>query len=69
MKVIIPLAGKGTRVRPHTYATPKPLLPVGGKPVASAERLAAGSMGSVGAESCMAGKPSVVRYRADPWRG
>ena len=35
MKVIIPLAGKGTRVRPHTYATPKPLLPVGGKPVMS----------------------------------
>lgn len=35
MKVIIPLAGKGTRLRPHTYVTPKPLLPVGGKPVMS----------------------------------
>ena len=35
MKVIIPLAGKGTRLRPHTYATPKPMLPVGGKPVMS----------------------------------
>lgn len=35
MKVVIPLAGKGTRLRPHTYVTPKPLLPVGGKPVMS----------------------------------
>lgn len=35
MKVVIPLAGKGTRLRPHTYLTPKPLLPVGGKPVMS----------------------------------
>jgi glucose-1-phosphate thymidylyltransferase len=35
VKVVIPLAGKGTRLRPHTYITPKPLLPVGGKPVMS----------------------------------
>lgn len=35
MKVIIPLAGKGTRLRPHTFTTPKPLLRVGGKPVMS----------------------------------
>ncbi|HEY8470895.1 MAG TPA: sugar phosphate nucleotidyltransferase [Longimicrobiales bacterium] len=35
MKVVIPLAGKGTRLRPHTYITPKPLLEVGGKPVMS----------------------------------
>ena len=35
MKVIIPLAGKGTRLRPHTYVTPKPLLHVGGRPVMS----------------------------------
>lgn len=35
MKVIIPLAGKGTRLRPHTYVTPKPLLRVAGKPVMS----------------------------------
>jgi glucose-1-phosphate thymidylyltransferase len=33
MKVIIPLAGKGTRLRPHTHVTPKPLLKVAGKPV------------------------------------
>lgn len=33
MKVVIPLAGKGTRLRPHTHVTPKPLLRVGDKPV------------------------------------
>ncbi len=33
MKVIIPLAGKGTRLRPHTHTVPKPLLKVAGKPV------------------------------------
>jgi len=31
MKMIIPMAGKGTRLRPHTHTTPKPLLMVGGK--------------------------------------
>ena len=33
MKVIIPLAGKGTRLRPHTHTVPKPMLRVAGKPV------------------------------------
>ncbi|MEO6877181.1 MAG: sugar phosphate nucleotidyltransferase [Gemmatimonadaceae bacterium] len=33
MKVIIPLAGKGTRLRPHTNITPKPMLKIAGKPV------------------------------------
>mgnify|MGYP001378560562 FL=1 len=33
MKVIIPMAGKGTRLRPHTHVTPKPMLRVAGKPV------------------------------------
>ncbi|MGZ8798092.1 MAG: sugar phosphate nucleotidyltransferase, partial [Thermoanaerobaculia bacterium] len=35
MKVIIPLAGKGTRLRPHTHLVPKPMMKVAGKPVMS----------------------------------
>ncbi len=33
MQVVIPLAGKGTRLRPHTHRTPKPMLKVAGRPV------------------------------------
>ncbi len=33
MKAIIPVAGIGKRMRPHTYALPKVLLPVAGKPI------------------------------------
>src|SRR6187551_2019308 len=33
MKVIIPVAGFGTRLRPHTLHNPKVLLNVGGKPM------------------------------------
>jgi glucose-1-phosphate thymidylyltransferase len=33
MKIIVPMAGRGSRLRPHTLTIPKPLLPVGGKPI------------------------------------
>lgn len=33
MKVILPVAGKGTRLKPFTLHKPKCLLPVGGKPI------------------------------------
>lgn len=33
MKIIVPMAGRGTRLRPHTLTTPKPLIPIAGKPV------------------------------------
>ena len=33
MNLIIPMAGMGKRMRPHTLITPKPLIPVGGKPI------------------------------------
>ncbi len=33
MRIIIPMAGKGTRLRPHTLTVPKPLISVAGKPI------------------------------------
>ncbi|QTV06603.1 sugar phosphate nucleotidyltransferase [Faecalibacter bovis] len=33
MKIIIPMAGRGSRLRPHTLTTPKPLIPIAGKPI------------------------------------
>ena len=33
MKIIIPMAGRGSRLRPHTLTVPKPLYPVAGKPM------------------------------------
>lgn len=33
MRAIIPVAGIGSRLKPHTFSTPKVLLNVGGKPI------------------------------------
>ncbi|MCH8332155.1 MAG: nucleotidyltransferase family protein, partial [Bacteroidetes bacterium] len=33
MRIIIPMAGMGKRLRPHTLTIPKPLIPVAGKPI------------------------------------
>lgn len=33
MKIIVPMAGRGKRMRPHTLTIPKPLLPIAGKPI------------------------------------
>jgi len=33
MKVVIPMAGTGKHLRPHTYSQPKPLIPIAGKPL------------------------------------
>lgn len=33
MKIIIPMAGRGSRLRPHTLTVPKPLIPIAGKPI------------------------------------
>lgn len=33
MNIIVPMAGRGSRLRPHTLTVPKPLIKVGGKPI------------------------------------
>ena len=33
MNIIVPMAGIGKRMRPHTLTVPKPLLPIAGKPI------------------------------------
>ncbi|MDP4226506.1 MAG: sugar phosphate nucleotidyltransferase [Bacteroidota bacterium] len=33
MKIIVPMAGIGKRMRPFTFTTPKPLIPIAGKPI------------------------------------
>jgi len=33
MKIIVPMAGRGSRLRPHTLTVPKPLVPIAGKSI------------------------------------
>jgi len=33
MKIIVPMAGRGSRLRPHSLSTPKPLIPIAGSPI------------------------------------
>ena len=33
MKIIVPMAGRGTRLRPHSITVPKPLVSIAGKPI------------------------------------
>lgn len=33
MNIIVPMAGRGTRLRPHTLTVPKPLIPIAGQPI------------------------------------
>ena len=49
MKIIIPMAGKGSRLRPHTLTVPKPLIAVAGKPIVQrlVEDLAASYSGTI----------------------
>jgi glucose-1-phosphate thymidylyltransferase len=49
MKIIIPMAGKGSRLRPHTLTVPKPLISVAGKPIVQrlVEDLAASYNGQI----------------------
>ncbi len=49
MKIVIPMAGRGTRLRPHTLTLPKPLIPIAGKPMVQriVEDLTAGYSGQI----------------------
>jgi glucose-1-phosphate thymidylyltransferase len=33
MKIIVPMAGRGSRLRPHSLTTPKPLIPIANQPI------------------------------------
>lgn len=48
MRIIIPMAGRGTRLRPHTLTVPKPLIQVAGKPIV--QRLVEDLMASYGGD-------------------
>ena len=58
MKAIIPVAGRGTRLWPHTLTTPKPLLRVGGRPVMS---YILDDLREVGVQEIVTGLPPTLR--------
>jgi len=62
-------AGLGTRLRPHTLATPKPLLPVAGRPIL--EWNIAELPSSIGEVILVVGylKNKIVAHFGDAWRG
>jgi glucose-1-phosphate thymidylyltransferase len=45
MKIIVPMAGWGSRLRPHTLTVPKPMLKVAGKSIV--ERLISNIAGTI----------------------
>ncbi|MBR9919751.1 MAG: NTP transferase domain-containing protein [Bacteroidetes bacterium] len=49
MRIVIPMAGRGSRLRPHTLTVPKPLIPIAGKPMVQriVEELTAAYSGTV----------------------
>ena len=70
MKVIIPLAGKGTRLRPHTHLVPKPMLKVAGRPVMSYVMDDVMKLGSVEQVIYITGhlKEKVESYARSTWQ-
>ncbi|MFQ6124925.1 MAG: bifunctional sugar-1-phosphate nucleotidylyltransferase/acetyltransferase [Candidatus Heimdallarchaeota archaeon] len=63
MKAVILSAGEGTRLRPFTYTTPKPLLPIVGKPLLSYQLEALPTIGIT--EACIVvgyGKERIEAY-------
>ena len=69
MKVIIPLAGKGTRLRPHTHVVPKPMLKVAGRPVMSYVMDDVRKLGNIDQVIYVTGhlKEKVERYARDTY--
>ena len=69
MKIILPMAGYGTRLRPHTWHVPKPLVPLAGKAmidhleisvadVSASERLFTAALAPLGYRRFVAGNPT-----------